>query len=366
MSKKKDYYEILGVPRNASQEEIKKAYYRLAKQYHPDRHPPEKRKWAEEKFKEIAEAYEVLSDPQKRRQYDMTGQSPFEQGFTWDDMREHIYRVMEDFPWADVFDWFFREFFGVSPQTSRRYAAPPQPQRGEDIKVRLRVSLEDIARGAEREIRLARYEICPECNGRGSKTSAGFQRCPVCHGTGQIVKSQRAGWGMIFQTSYTCPSCGGTGYVLKDPCPKCGGTGRIKKDVSLKIKIPNGVQNGDVLRLHGEGHVGKLGGPRGDLFITIEELPHPRFKRKGFDLYTELDISFTQAALGDTVEFPGLLGEKLKLKIPEGTKSGTVFRIVGKGLAGKGDLYVKVNIAVPKKIPRKAKKLLKELKEMGL
>ncbi len=369
---RKDYYKILGVPRNATQEEIKKAYRKLAMEYHPDRHPPEKRKWAEEKFKEISEAYEVLSDPEKRRQYDMYGQSPYDTtGFSWSDF-SRVEDIFDIFDNLGFFGDFLRDIFGNAWGTTtgrqrtgyrtgaRRTSAS---QRGEDITITLELTLEEIARGTRKEIRLRRYEICDECGGRGSK-DGGWKTCPTCHGTGYIQHVTRHGF-MTFATQKVCPTCGGRGYVIENPCPVCHGTGRVMKDVTLSIEVPAGVKHGHTLQIQGAGHVGQLGGPRGDLYIKIVEKKHPVYERKGNDLYTRVEIPLTTAILGGKVELKDLRGGTFTVKIPEGTQPGTTFRVPGRGILG-GDVYVKVDVKIPRKLPKEAQKLVKKLREMGL
>lgn len=371
-TKKKDYYEILGVSRNATPEEIKRAYRKLALQYHPDRHPPEKRKWAEEKFKEISEAYEVLMDPEKRRLYDMYGAEGVQQtfrdrGFTWQDFThfDDLYDILKDFGFGSFFEDLFR-FFGVRPEERVRTRRETLKERGEDIRVRLRLSLEDLSKGVEKRIRLERYEPCDGCGGTGSRTGR-VVTCPTCHGTGMVRKVTRTIFGQFIQTS-TCPTCNGTGYTMENPCPRCNGTGRIRRKVELKITIPKGMREGQYITLRGEGHAGLRGGPRGDLLVYVEEKPHPVFKRKGDDIYIEVPISFSKAALGGEVEVPTVDGGRAKFKIPGGTQSGTMFRLKGRGMpklgGGHGDMFVKVVVKVPEKLTPELKELLNKLREI--
>ncbi len=363
---RKDYYEILGVPRNASQEEIKKAYRRLAMEYHPDRHPPEKRKWAEEKFKEISEAYEVLSDPEKRRHYDMYGQSPYDnRGFSWDNFTrvEDIFDILKDFGFfGDFLRNIFGDSWGVTTQTQHRRTYTAQ-ERGEDLRISLELTLEEVARGVRKELKVRRYEVCDACGGKGSR-DGGWKTCPTCHGRGYIDQVSRHGF-MTFTQRRTCPTCGGKGYILENPCPVCHGTGRVMKDVTLTIDIPAGVKHGHILQVHGEGHAGKLGGPRGDLFIQIIEKPHPVYERKENDLYTRVKVPFTTAALGGKIELKDLFNREFTVKIPPGTQSGSVFRVPGRGIRG-GDIYVRVEVEVPTRLTKEQKKLLQKLKETGL
>jgi molecular chaperone DnaJ len=364
---KKDYYEILGVPRNASQEEIKRAYRKLALEYHPDRHPPEKRKWAEEKFKEISEAYEVLMDPEKRRLYDLYGHEGVretfrEGGFTWQDFShfEDLRDIFGDFGLGSFFSDLFDIFAGTSRSTRRRKHLR---ERGEDLRIKLKLSLEELARGVEKTLRIERYEVCKTCNGTGSRTGR-VETCSTCGGTGMVRRVTRTIFGQFVQSS-TCPVCEGEGKVVTDPCPTCRGRGRVKEKVTIKVRIPRGMKDGQYITLHGEGNAGVRGGPRGDLIIFVEEKPHPVFKREGEHLFLELPISFAKAALGGEVEVPTVTGERAKFKIPPGTQTHTIFRLKGKGMpkleGGYGDLYVKVIVRTPEKISPELRKLLLEL-----
>ncbi len=357
---KKDYYAILGVPRDASPEEIKRAYRRLALKYHPDRVPPEKKKETEEKFKEISEAYEVLMDPEKRRIYDTYGDVQFSSGpnFTWQDF-SHFEDLRDIF--GDFFSDIFESFFGV-PRTRPRQTR----RRGEDLKISLELTLEEIARGTTKRIELRRYERCEACGGTGSETGR-LVTCPTCGGTGFVREVRQAFFFQIAQTR-TCPTCGGEGVVPERACRVCGGTGRVPKTVKLEIKVPKGVRDGETLRLRGQGNAGLRGGEPGDLFAVIRELPHPVFKRRGDDLEAELSVPFPLAALGGEARFEGLSGEEVRLKISPGTQPGQVYRVKGKGMprleGGRGDLLVKVRVEVPKKLGRKERKLLEELGEL--
>ena len=369
-TEKRDYYEILGVKRDATPEEIKKAYRKLALEYHPDRHPPEKRKWAEEKFKEISEAYEVLMDPEKRRIYDQYGHEglggPFrEGGFSWQDFShfDDLRDIFSDFGLGSFFRDIF-DIFGGGVQTQRTRPGTGYRERGGDIKVRLKLTLEEIARGVEKKIKLERYEPCPACGSTGSRSGGGLQTCPTCGGTGVVRRVSRSIFGQVVQTS-TCPTCGGTGHVLKDPCPTCGGTGRVKKKVTVTVKVPPGVREGQYITLRGEGHAGMRGGPRGDLYVFIEEKPHPFYRREGDDLYMEVPITFSKAALGGEVKVPTITGSTAKFKIPPGTQSGKVFRLRGEGMprlgGGRGDLYVEVRVRTPQIKNREMRELFEKL-----
>ncbi|MGB9715267.1 MAG: molecular chaperone DnaJ [Thermodesulfovibrionales bacterium] len=338
----KDYYEILGVPRDASEADIKKAFRQLALKYHPDRNPGDKQ--AEEKFKEINEAYSCLIDPEKRANYDRFGVAegvgvgfhPFETGF------------------GDIFEDIFGDFFGTF--TGRRR---PRATKGNDLRYDLNITLIEAAFGTERFIEIPRWETCPDCNGSGSTPGKGPVTCSACKGTGQIRMQQG-----FFSISKTCGKCHGTGKVITDPCKICKGQGRVKKFRSINVKIPQGVDTGSRLRISGEGEPGLYGGPPGDLYVVINVEEHPFFKRDGTEIFCEIPISFPQAALGAEIEVPTLDGTS-KIKIPPGTPSGRIFHIKGKGLTKvgghtRGDQIVRVYIDVPKKLTQRQKELLEE------
>jgi len=365
---KKDYYEILGVSRDASPEEIKKAYRKLALQYHPDKHPPEKRKWAEEKFKEISEAYEVLMDPEKRRLYDTYGHegvSPTfrEGGFTWQDFShfDDLQDIFRDLGFGSFFQDLFDLFAG--PGTRRPDRRESLKSQGEDIKIKIKLSLEEIAKGVTKKVKLTRYEPCPVCGGTGSK-SGEFTKCPTCGGSGRVRKVTRSFFGQFVQETY-CPTCKGAGYVIKDPCTSCKGTGRVKKKVTISFKIPQGIRDGQYFTLRGEGHAGLRGGPRGDLFVIASEKPHDKFKREGDDLYIEVPITFSEAALGTTIVIKSILDEEVKLKVPSGIQSHTLLRVKGKGMPSlsgrRGDLYVRIIVKTPEKLTDEEKELFMKL-----
>ncbi|MEO0088031.1 MAG: DnaJ C-terminal domain-containing protein [candidate division WOR-3 bacterium] len=365
---KKDYYEILGVSRNATKEEIKQAYRRLAKKYHPDMNP-HNRKEAEEKFKEISEAYEVLMDDEKRKLYDLYGHEGLSQkfgpsGFTW----EHFTHADE---WRDIFGSsfdpfdFLRRFFEEEtifdfwePKTKERKRKPV----GGNIRVKMKLTLEDIAEGREKTFELERYEKCPDCEGIGGK---GKTTCSVCKGKGEIQQIQRTAFSQIIKIT-TCPHCGGNGKVVKELCKTCGGSGRIKKKKIFKIKIPQEITDKNHLILKGEGHYGE--GGKGDIIIEFEELPHPLFLRQGTDLMVEVPIHYTTALIGGEIEVPTLEGNK-KIKISPGVRDGQIIRIKGLGLKGQnisGDLLVKIKIFFPTRLSEEEKRLLEELKKISL
>jgi len=356
MVTKRDYYEILGVSRNASQEEIKKAYRQLARKYHPDVNPGNKE--AEEKFKEINEAFEVLGNPEKRSQYDQFGHSAFRpedlggfRGFDFDDL-------FRDFGFGDIFD-IFSDFDGNRKGKTKK---------GIDIKFDYYITLEDAFKGLETRIKIPRMEKCEVCNGTGAKPGTSPRKCPKCGGSGEIREVRKMGFMHMVNVS-TCPKCGGRGEFIDTPCPDCKGTGKERKVVTIKVNIPPGVDEGSYLRLAGEGEVDE-NGRRGDLYIVIHLKPHEIFERYKDDIYCKLNISFTKACFGGEIKVPTLDGIA-KIKIPEGTQSHTVFRLKGQGMPNlyskkRGDQLVKVVIDVPKKLNKKQKELLEEFsKESG-
>ncbi|HOP99690.1 MAG TPA: molecular chaperone DnaJ [Acetivibrio clariflavus] len=362
MSSKRDYYEVLGVSKNASDAEIKKAYRKLAKQYHPDINPGNKE--AEAKFKEINEAYEVLSDPQKRAQYDQFGHSAFEQGGFGGGFSG--FGGFSDFDFSDfgdIFETFFGGFGGRTSSRTRR-----GPQKGADLKTSVEVSFEEAAFGVEKEITINRMEICDKCQGSGSKPGSSPETCHHCNGTGQIQYKQRTPFGQ-FVNIKTCDVCHGEGKVITNPCDKCNGKGRVRKQSKIEVSIPAGIGDGQTIKLGGGGEPGLKGGPSGDLFITVNVKPHAIFERKGNDVFCDIPITFVQAALGAELEIPTLEG-KVKYQIPEGTQTGTVFKLKNKGIPfirgnGRGDQYFKVHVEVPKKLNEKQKAILKEFAELS-
>jgi molecular chaperone DnaJ len=357
---KRDYYEILGLSKDASEEDIKKAYRKLALQCHPDRNPGNKD--AEEKFKEATEAYEVLKDPEKRARYDqfghagVTGRGGFE-GFDFGtfDLSDALRAFMRDFGSFGVFD----QFFGTTTTRTRR----GRP-RGEDLQIRLKLTLEEIATGVEKKIKLKRLQKCDECNGTGSEKGSSKRECPQCRGTGQIRRVSRSLFGQ-FASITTCDTCQGEGAVIDRICPNCGGQGRVKGITTINVKVPPGVTTGNYIPLRGAGNAGPRGGPAGDVIVFIEEEEHPIFRRHDDDIICEIPISFTQAALGDEIVIPTLDGNT-NLKIPPGTQPGKIFRFRNKGIPhlhgyGKGDELVRVVVWVPTHLNTEEKKLLKEL-----
>lgn len=357
---KRDYYEILGVNRNASNDEIKSSYRKLAMQYHPDRNPGNKE--AEEKFKECAEAYEVLSDAQKRQRYDQFGHQGVDStGFHGFD---NINDIFSHF--SDIFGGFgrsgsiFDDFFGGS--TSRRSRSRGVP--GSDLKINLKLTLEEIADGIEKTLKVKKYKPCSSCGGTGAKSGSGYTTCSYCNGTGEIRQATRSIFGQFINVT-ECHHCNGEGRIVKDRCPECGGEGRIKSESTLKVNIPAGVVEGNYIPLRGQGNSGARGGENGDLLVFIEEAQHKYFTRLNDDIIYELEISFPEAVMGVDVVVPTLKG-KAKLKVESGTQAGSVLRMKDKGIKhlngyGRGDQLVKINIITPKKISSKEKDLLKEL-----
>ncbi len=347
-----DFYEVLGVGKGASSDEIKRAFRKKAMQYHPDKNPGDKK--AEEKFKEVNEAYEILSDPQKKDRYDKFGHAgvdPSAGGFGGG----AGFGGFEDI-FSDIFD-----MFGGGFSSSRRRSGPA---KGSDIQQRLTITFEEAAFGAEKEFTVLRYEKCEKCHGSGAENDTSKTTCPTCNGTGEVRAQQRTPFGQ-FVNVRPCDRCGGTGSIIENPCKACHGEGKLRKKVNLKVKIPAGVDNDSVISLRGEGEPGTHGGPNGDLYVIIAVQPHKVFKRDGSDLILEMPITFPQAALGDDLLVPTLDG-KVTYKIHPGTQSGTVFRLKGKGIQQvnshrTGDLYVKVIVEVPKKLKGEQKKLLQKL-----
>lgn len=359
---KRDYYEILGVSRDATLEEIKKAYRKLAMEYHPDRNPGNKE--AEEKFKEITEAYQILSDPEKRKRYDMYGHSGISESdyIHFTDVRD-IFDIFRD-----IFDsfggGFFDDFFGTKTQTRRAKKGVP----GSDRKLHLKLTLDEIATGVKKKLKIKHFKVCEACGGTGVKSRSGYATCSVCDGTGEVKQVRKSFFGQMV-TITTCPNCGGEGRVIKEPCNVCGGEGRVYGESVIDVEIPAGVREGNYLTIRGYGDAGIRGGAPGDLIVVIEEEKHPLFIRKGNDIYYTLLISYPEAVLGSEVEVPSLYGN-IKVKIEPGTSSGKEIRIKGKGLPSveknsKGDFIVKVEIWVPDKVTTVERELLQRLLKEG-
>ncbi len=356
MAGKQDYYELLGVPRTATEAEIKRAYRRMARECHPDVNKHDK--CAEEKFKSINEAYEVLSDPHKRQMYDRFGHAGVDPraASTGPGFEETIFGDFGD---------IFEAFFGSGFQSATRR---PTAQRGADLRFDIELSLEEVLTGVERTVRLTRLEVCDKCNGTGSADGRGPVTCDHCRGAGQIRRQQSAFGGFSFSTTVTCPKCHGDGRIIIDPCRSCAGQGRSRKTSERKISIPPGVEDGTRIRINGEGEAGLRGGAPGDLYIITHIKPHNLFERDGANLWREVPISITQAALGACIEIETLDGKEI-LEIDEGTQNGEVFRLRNRGLprlnsSGRGDLNVVVRVQVPTKLDERQRKLLREFAEL--
>ena len=357
---KRDYYEVLGIGKNADKTEIKKAYRKLALKYHPDKN---KEKGAEEKFKEISEAYAVLYDDEKRKMYDQYGHAGIDQQYSSEDIFRgvdfgDIFRNMGFGGFNDIFEEFFGRRTGYGQS---RYAR----RRGADLRFDIEISLNDAYNGLKRKIQIPRTETCDTCNGSGAKPGTKTKTCSTCGGSGQVKQSRRTAFGMFTQVM-PCNKCRGEGTIIEEYCPTCHGTGKLKKTRSIEISIPPGVDDGSQMRLAGEGEAGD--GGTGDLYIVVHLRQHNIFKRSGNDLFTTETITFPEAALGTKIEINTIDGGTGKLKIPDGTQNGNVFKIRNKGMPyirgrGYGDLYVEIKINTPKNISRKARKLLEELND---
>jgi len=349
---KRDYYEILGVSRDCSSEELKRAYRKLALKYHPDKNQGDKK--AEERFKEAAEAYEVLRDPQKRQTYDLYGHEGIAgTGFRGFSGHQDIFSTFGD---------LFEDLFGFSA-AHRRQDAYMGPEAGADLRYDLDISFEDAARGAETEIEIVRLESCSICHGTGMAPGSHPATCPTCHGRGQIIRSEG-----FFRISSTCPHCSGSGTIITNPCKTCQGKGRVRERHKVKVRIPAGVDTGSRLRLRREGEAGLRNGPRGDLYVVIHVKPHDLFERRGNDIYLRLPISIVQAALGDEIEVSTLDGPR-NLKIPAGTQTGEHFRLKGLGVPdlrgfGAGDQVVEVAVVTPTSLTERQCALLREFADI--
>lgn len=359
MADKRDYYEVLGVDKNADEKEIKKAYRKLAMKYHPDVSEEE---GSEEKFKEISEAYAVLSDDEKRQRYDQFGHAGMD-GFTAEDIYQNVNfdDIFQGFDIGNIFD-----LFGFGGGRSRGRSGP---QKGSDIYTDVTITLEEAFNGCEKEIKITRSELCPTCNGSKSKPGHDPKTCPTCNGTGQIKEVSNTFLGQMVNVR-PCRECGGTGKIITDPCEKCHGKGSVRKTKTIKLEIPEGVDEGNHLRVSGEGNCGESAGLEGDLIVSVNIKRNKTFEREGDHLYFEQQISFPQAALGDIISIPTIEGKEVEFKITPGTQSGTVFKLRGQGMnsvrhSSRGNLYVTVTVVVPKKLNSKQKKLLNEFAEVS-
>ena len=357
MADKRYYYEVLGISKGASEDEIKKAYKKMARKYHPDLNPDNKE--AEEKFKEVNEAYEVLSDPDKKARYDQYGHAGVDPNFGAGAGFDG------SFDFGDLGD-IFGNFFGGGFGGGGRRTNPNAPQRGESIRLSLTISFEEAAFGCEKEITVERMEQCGTCSGSGCAAGTTPEVCPDCHGTGQVQVRRQTPMG-VFATSSPCGRCGGKGKIIHQPCPDCRGTGAVRKRKTIKASVPAGIDNGQTISIRGQGHAGKNGGPAGDLLITITVRPHELFRREGTSVLCEAPITFAQAVLGAELEIPTIDG-KVKYDLPEGTQSGTTFRLKGKGIPsingrGRGDQYVTVYIETPRNLNKEQKDALKKFAE---
>lgn len=355
---KRDYYEILGVSKNASREEIKQAYRRLAMQYHPDRVPADKKSEAEEKFKEISEAYAVLSDDEKRAQYDRFGHAGIDSHYSYEDLFRGVdfSSIFEDLGFGSLFEDFFDfGFFGTRSRSGTRRA-----RKGRDLEFSIDLEFEEAVRGASKTLSFPSYESCQSCEGTGAK-SGKLQTCPQCQGRGRITVQKS-----FFSFTTTCSACRGSGSLISHPCPECAGTGKKKEIRRLEVKIPPGVDNGSILRLAGKGEPGVNGGPPGDIYLQINVKSHPFFQREGKNILCKIPITFLEAILGTEIEVPTING-KVRMKIPAGTQTGKIFRIRGKGVpdlrrGDRGDQLVEVFVEVPLAVNRRQRALLEELK----
>ncbi|MFR7758581.1 MAG: molecular chaperone DnaJ [Christensenellales bacterium] len=360
MAEKRDFYEILGVKKGASEDELKKAYRKLAKENHPDLHPGDKE--CEARFKEINEAYEVLSDPDKRAKYDQFGHAAFDpsQGFGGGGG----FGGFEGFGgFGDIFSDIFGGGFGFGGGGGRN---PNAPRKGDNLRATVNIKFEEAAFGVKKDVFVSKIEQCPDCKGTGCAEGTTAEVCPDCKGTGTVMSTKRTPFGMV-QSSEQCPKCKGRGKIIHSPCKTCRGMGSVRRQHKVSVSIPAGIDDGQTISLKGQGNAGLNGGPAGDLLITVLVQPHARFERDGASILLDQEISFAQAALGAEVEVPTLDG-KVKLNIPEGTQSGTTVRLKGKGVpflrnGGRGDQFVTVNVAVPRGMTSTQKDALRQYAE---
>ena len=357
MAEQRDLYEVLGLQKGASDDEIKKAYRKLAKKYHPDLNPGDKE--AEKKMKEVNGAYEVLSDAEKKARYDQYGFAGIDPNYAGG-AGGGGFGGFQDFDLGDIFGSMFGGGFGG--QQTRHNG----PRKGENLRITLQLTFEEAVFGCEKSVSVTRNESCKDCGGTGAKKGTSPETCPVCRGSGQVQSTQRTPFG-VFSSSSPCQNCKGTGKIIKEPCPSCKGEGRVRKTRTIRVKIPAGIDDGQTISLRGEGNGGTQGGPAGDLYVTVYVKEHKMFKRDGQDIILEMPISFAQAALGATLTVPTVDG-KVQYDLPEGTQTGTVFRLRGSGVPsvngrGRGDQYVKVNVEIPRNLNHEQKELLRKFDE---
>lgn len=359
MADKRDYYEVLGVAKDASDADIKSAFRKKAKTCHPDLHPGDTAKEAE--FKELNEAYEVLSDPDKRAKYDQFGHAAFDPSMGGG-TGGNPFTGADDFGFGDIFSSFFGGGFGSGGSSVRN-----GPMAGDDLRYNLTLTFEEAAFGCEKEIVISREEVCETCGGSGAKAGTNPVRCSTCGGTGQVRQQSQSILGS-FVTTRPCSACRGTGQIINDPCPDCKGKGRVKRSKHLKVRVPAGIDDGQTLSKRNEGEAGYKGGPRGNLYITISVRPHSQFERNGSDLLLNMNIPYTVAVLGGEIIVPTLTGQ-IKYTVPAGTQNGTTFRLKELGIQrlqqnGKGDLLVTVNVEIPKRVSDKEREILEQLAKL--
>lgn len=360
MADKRDYYDVLGLQKGCSEDEIKKAYRKLARQYHPDLNPGDAQ--AEAKFKEVGEAYEVLSDQQKRARYDQFGHAGVDPSYGAGGGGGYSYSGFDDIDLGDLFGSFFGGGFSGRNRTN-----PNAPQKGRNININVTISFMEAAHGVKKEVSYPSMDRCTSCGGSGAAAGSSAETCPECHGTGRVNIAQRTPFGMV-QTQRACSKCGGKGKVIKTPCASCSGSGRVHTNHKLEINIPAGIDDGQTISVSGKGDSGINGGPYGDLLVTVSVRPDTLFERDGYDVWCEVPITFAQAVFGDEITVPTIDG-KVKYTIPAGTQTGTKFRLKGKGITAlnsrmRGDQYVIVNVEVPKNLSSKQKEALKNFDKL--
>ncbi|MGN1225283.1 MAG: molecular chaperone DnaJ [Ruminococcus sp.] len=355
---KRDYYEVLGLQKGASEDEIKKAFKTMARKYHPDLHPGDKE--AEAKFKEVNEAYSVLSDADKRARYDQFGHAGVDPNFAGAGGADGFGGFGD---MGDIFDSIFGGFGGFGGSSRSAASNANAPRRGGDIHTDVRISFMEACQGVKKTISFAHMDACPQCHGTGADSNTKKQTCPECNGRGSVKTNQRTPFGVISSTR-PCSRCGGRGEIVTNPCSKCKGSGRIRNTANLELNIPAGINDSETIRISGKGDAGLNGGPSGDVYVTVQMQSHPLFERDGSDIYCDIPITYAQAVLGAEITVPTIDGD-VKYEIPEGTQSGTKFRLRGKGVKmlrrdARGDQYVTVTVEVPKKLTKKQKDLLKD------